>query len=45
MNFLKAYYNYQGDFAELNDGTRLSIARRKMSEFLETVSHFAKNLK
>ncbi len=42
MNFLKAYYNYQGDFAELNDGTRLSIARRKVSEFLEAVSHFAK---
>jgi two-component system, LytTR family, response regulator len=42
MNFLKGYYNYQGDFAELTDGTRLSIARRKMNEFLEVVSRFAK---
>jgi two-component system, LytTR family, response regulator len=42
MNFLKGYYSYQGDFAELTDGTRLSIARRKMNEFLEVVSRFAK---
>jgi hypothetical protein len=42
MNFLKGYYSYQGDFAELTDGTRLSIARRKVNEFLEAVSHFAK---
>jgi two-component system LytT family response regulator len=45
MNFLKAYSSYQGDFAELTDGTRLSISRRKMSEFLETLSHFAKNIR
>ena len=45
MNYLKGYYSYQGDFAELTDGTRLSIARRKMNEFLEEVSHYAKNLK
>lgn len=45
MNFLKGYYSYQGDFAELTDGTRLSIARRKMNEFLDEVSHFAKYLK
>jgi two-component system, LytTR family, response regulator len=45
MNFLKGYYSYQGDFAELTDGTRLSIARRKMNEFLDEVSHFAKYVK
>jgi len=45
MNFLKAYSSYQGDFAELTDGTRLSISRRKMSEFLEALSHFAKNIR
>jgi two-component system, LytTR family, response regulator len=45
MNFLKAYSSYQGDFAELTDGTRLSISRRKMSEFLEALSHFAKYIR
>ena len=45
MNFLKAYSSYQGDFAELTDGTRLSISRRKMNEFLEALSHFAKYLR
>jgi two-component system LytT family response regulator len=45
MNFLKAYSSYQGDFAELTDGTRLNISRRKMNEFLEALSHFAKYLR
>lgn len=45
MNFLKGYYSYQGDFAELTDGTRLSIARRKLNEFLDEVSRFAKYIK
>jgi len=45
MNFLKAYSSYQGDFAELNDGTRLSISRRKMSEFSEALSHLAKYIR
>jgi two-component system LytT family response regulator len=45
MNFLKAYSSYQGDFAELTDGTRLSISRRKMSEFLEILSHLAKYIR
>ena len=42
MNFLKAYYSFQGDFAELTDGTRLMISRRKMADFMEAVAHFAK---
>jgi hypothetical protein len=45
MNFLKAYSSYQGDFAELTDGTRLSISRRKMSEFSEALSHLAKYIR
>lgn len=45
MKFLKAYSSYQGDFAELTDGTRLSISRRKMTDFLRAVSHVAKNVK
>lgn len=45
MNFLKAYSSYQGDFAELTDGTRLSISRRKLTDFLQAVSHVAKKVK
>ena len=45
MTFLKAYSSYQGDFAELTDGTRLSISRRKMTDFLKAISYVAKNVK
>lgn len=45
MAFLKAYSSYQGDFAELTDGTRLSISRRKMTDFLKAVSNVVKNAK
>lgn len=44
MNFLKAYSSYQGDFAELTDGTRLSISRRKVSEFMVSVKNVTKHL-
>jgi len=44
MNFLKAYYSYEGNFAELTDGTRLSISRRKLNEFREAVKHFSKSI-
>ena len=44
MNFLQAYSSYEGNFAELNDGTRLSISRRKLNEFREAVKHFSKSL-
>lgn len=43
--FLKAYSSYEGNFAELSDGTRLSISRRKLSDFREEVDHFAKTVK
>jgi two-component system LytT family response regulator len=44
MNFLRAYSSYEGNFAELNDGTQLSISRRKVNEFREAVNHFSKSL-
>jgi len=42
LKFLKAYSSYQGNFAELADGTRLSISRRKVQEFKDAVSHISK---
>lgn len=45
LNFLKAYSSYQGNFAELTDGTRLNISRRKLAEFREVVNHFSKSIK
>jgi two-component system LytT family response regulator len=44
MNFLSAYSSYEGNFAELNDGTQLSISRRKLNEFREAVKQFSKSL-
>lgn len=44
LNYLKAYSSYEGNFAELTDGTRLSISRRKVNEFREVVKHFAKSI-
>jgi two-component system LytT family response regulator len=44
MNYLQAYSSYEGNFAELNDGTRLSISRRKLNEFREAVKLFSKSL-
>lgn len=44
MNFLKAYSSYEGNFAELTDGTRLSISRRKLIDFRDAVKHFSKSI-
>ena len=44
MNYLQGYSSYEGNFAELNDGTRLSISRRKLNDFREAVKHFSKSL-
>jgi len=44
LNYLKGYSSFEGNFAELTDGTRISISRRKLSEFRETVSHFSKSM-
>jgi two-component system, LytTR family, response regulator len=45
LNFLHAYSSFEGNFAELHDGTKLSISRRKLNDFREEVSHFAKIIK
>ncbi len=42
LDFLKSYSSFQGNTAELSDGTRLSISRRKLIEFREAVDRFAK---
>jgi two-component system, LytTR family, response regulator len=42
LRFLNAYSSYQGNFAELTDGTRLSISRRKVQEFKDAVAHISK---
>jgi two-component system, LytTR family, response regulator len=44
MNYLQGYSSYEGNFAELNDGTRLSISRRKLNEFREAVRQFSRSL-
>jgi two-component system, LytTR family, response regulator len=44
MNYLQSYSSYEGNFAELVDGTRLSISRRKLNEFRDAVKHFSKSL-
>lgn len=42
LDFLKSYSSFQGNTAELNDGTKLTISRRKLTEFKEAVDGFAK---
>jgi two-component system LytT family response regulator len=42
LDFLKAYSSFQGNTAELSDGTKLTISRRKLTEFREAVDRIAK---
>ena len=44
LNFFRAYSSYEGNFAELTDGTQLNISRRKLNEFREAVKQFSKSL-
>jgi two-component system LytT family response regulator len=44
MNYLKGYSSYEGNFAELSDGTMLNISRRKLNEFREAIKHFSKSV-
>jgi len=44
LNFLAGYSSFQGNFAELKDGSRLDISRRKLSEFREKVKHYSISL-
>ena len=41
LNFLSGYSSYQGNFAELKDGTQLIISRRNLLEFREKVLQFS----
>lgn len=41
LNFLAGYSSFQGNFAELKDGSRLDISRRKLTEFREKVKHYS----
>ena len=42
MNYLKGYSSFEGNYAEMTDGTQLSISRRKLNEFREAVNQFSK---
>ncbi|MEI6277367.1 MAG: LytTR family DNA-binding domain-containing protein [Prolixibacteraceae bacterium] len=44
INYLKAYSSYQGNFVELNDGTSLSISRRRLGDFREAIKHYTKSV-
>ena len=44
MNFLKAYSSYQGNFAIIEDDTKLSVSRRRISEFRQAVNFFSKSI-
>jgi len=41
LNFLAGYSSFQGNFAELKNGSRLDISRRKLPEFREKVKHYS----
>jgi two-component system LytT family response regulator len=44
LKYLKGYSSYEGNFAELVDGTRLNISRRKLNEFRDAVKLFSKSM-
>ncbi|MCK9413995.1 MAG: LytTR family DNA-binding domain-containing protein [Prolixibacteraceae bacterium] len=44
LNYLKAYSSYQGNFVTLNDGSTLSISRRRLNDFRDAIKHFTKSL-
>ncbi len=44
LNHLQAYSSYEGNFAELHDGTQLSISRRNLNDFREAVRLFSNSL-
>lgn len=43
LNFLAGYSSYQGNYAEMHDGAKIMISRRKLPEFREYVDRFLKN--
>jgi len=41
LNYLAGYSSFQGNFAEIKDGARLDISRRKLQEFREKVKQYS----
>jgi two-component system LytT family response regulator len=41
LNFLAGYSSFQGNFAEMRNGTRLDISRRKVHEFRDKVRNYS----
>ncbi len=44
LDYLKGFSSYQGNFVILDDDTKLTISRRRFSEFREVVSTLAKSV-
>jgi two-component system LytT family response regulator len=44
MHYLQGFSHFQGAYAELSDGTRLTISRRKIIEFRDAVSLYTKTI-
>ncbi len=44
LNYLKGYSSYQGNFAVLNNGTSLSISRRRVNDFRDAIKQFTKSV-
>ncbi len=44
LNYLKAYSSYQGNFVTLNEGSTLSISRRRLNDFRDAIKHLTKSL-
>jgi two-component system, LytTR family, response regulator len=41
VNYLAGFSSHEGNFAELRDGTRLAVSRRKLMEFRDWVKHYS----
>jgi two-component system LytT family response regulator len=44
LRYLVGYSNFEGNFAEMTDGSQHIISRRKLGEFREAVSNISKNI-
>jgi len=44
INYLRGFSSFEGNFAILDDNTKLNISRRKYTEFKEAVSRFSKSI-
>ena len=44
LNYLRGFSSYQGSFAILDDSTKLTISRRRFTEFKEIVSQLSKSV-